>query len=66
VDLGRCIGCAICVTTCPSGALKLEEKATPRVPPDGTQALYMQLLQDRYGPIGMLKLAAKKALGMKV
>jgi len=66
VDLGRCIGCAICVTTCPSGALKLEEKATPRVPPDGTQALYMKLLQDRYGAIGMLKLAAKKALGMKI
>lgn len=66
VDLDRCIGCAICVTTCPSGALKLEEKAARRVPPDGTQALYLKILQERYGPVGMLKLAAKKALGMNV
>lgn len=66
VDLSRCIGCAICVTTCPSGALRLEEKTAPRVPPDGTQALYLKILQERYGPVGMLKLAAKKALGMKI
>lgn len=66
VDLARCIGCAICVTTCPSDALRLEAKAATRVPPDGTQALFMKILQERYGPVGMLKLAAKKALGMKI
>jgi len=66
VDLARCIGCAVCVTTCPSDALRLEPKAAPRVPPDATQALYLKILQERYGPLGMLKLAAQKALGMKI
>jgi Na+-translocating ferredoxin:NAD+ oxidoreductase subunit B len=66
VDLARCIGCAICVTTCPSDALRLEAKAVPRVPPDGTQQLYVKILQERYGPVGMLGVAAKRALGMKI
>jgi electron transport complex protein RnfB len=26
VDRDRCIGCGLCVTTCPSGALKLKAK----------------------------------------
>jgi hypothetical protein len=46
--------------------LRLEPKAAPRVPPDATQALYLRILQERYGPLGMLKLAAQKALGMKI
>ncbi len=65
VDYGRCIGCGLCVTTCPSGALRLAEKAERKVPPDDTKALYMQLLQERYGPWGMAKLAWRKLLGMK-
>jgi ferredoxin len=65
VDHARCIGCGLCVTTCPSGALQLVEKAQRKVPPDDTKALYMQLLQERYGPWGMAKLAGRKLLGMK-
>ena len=65
VDHARCIGCGLCVTTCPSGALRLAEKAQRKVPPDDTKALYMQLLQERYGPWGMAKLAGRKLLGMK-
>ena len=65
VDHARCIGCGLCVTTCPSGALQLAEKAQRKVPPDDTKALYMQLLQERYGPWGMAKLAGRKLLGMK-
>src|ERR1039457_5195319 len=65
VDHARCIGCGLCVTTCPSGALQLVEKARRKVPPDDTKALYMQLLQERYGPWGMAKLAGRKLLGMK-
>ncbi len=66
VDRGRCIGCGLCVTTCPSGALRLKAKAQPRVPPDDTRALYFQMLQERYGALGLARAGAKKALGMKV
>jgi ferredoxin len=65
VDHARCIGCGLCVSTCPSGALRLVENPNRKVPPDDTKALYMQLLQDRYGPWGMAKLAGRKLLGMK-
>src|ERR1035441_2262377 len=33
VDRLRCIGCALCVTTCPSGALRLQANEKPRIPP---------------------------------
>ena len=66
VDRLRCIGCGLCATTCPSGALRLEPNEEPRIPPDDTQALYLKMLQDRYGPWGMAKLGAKKMLGLKI
>ena len=65
VDEARCIGCALCVTTCPSGALKLKPKAAPKIPPDDSRALYITLLRERYGPLGMASLAGRKLLGMK-
>ena len=65
VDRARCIGCGLCVSTCPSGALRLLENPQRKVPPDDTRALYMQLLQERYGPLGMAKLAGRKLLGLK-
>lgn len=65
VDDARCIGCALCVTTCPSGALKLKPKAASKIPPDDTQALYVTLLRERYGPLGMASLGGRKLLGMK-
>jgi Fe-S-cluster-containing hydrogenase component 2 len=66
VDRERCIGCALCVTTCVSGALRLEPNETTKVPPDNTQALYLKMFQDRYGPWGMAKLGVRKMLGMKI
>jgi electron transport complex protein RnfB len=65
VDEARCIGCGLCVTTCPSGALKLKPKAAPKIPADDTKALYIKLLRERYGPLGMASLAGRKLLGMK-
>jgi ferredoxin len=66
VDAARCIGCALCITTCPSGALRLEARPERATPPDDRKALYMQILQDRYGPWGMAKIGARKLLGMKI
>jgi Na+-translocating ferredoxin:NAD+ oxidoreductase subunit B len=66
VDRTRCIGCALCMTTCPSGALKLKENEVRKTPPDDTRQLYMRILQERYGPWGTAKIAARKLLGMKI
>jgi ferredoxin len=62
----RCIGCGLCVTTCSTGAMRLEEKERTTAPPASTAALYAKIYEERYGPIGMLAAAGKKALGMKV
>ncbi len=61
----RCIGCGLCVTTCPSGAMRLKEKAAPKTPPDDTKALYMKLLKERYGPIGVAGIVGRRLLGLK-
>ncbi len=65
VERSRCIGCGLCLTTCPSGALHLEPKPAPRVPPGDTQALYLKMLQERYGPWGMVKIGLRRKLGLK-
>jgi ferredoxin len=66
VNRARCIGCALCLTTCPSGALRLEAVDRPQDPPDDTKALYLKLFEDRFGRWGMAKLGARKMLGMKI
>ncbi|HZT28719.1 MAG TPA: 4Fe-4S binding protein [Bryobacteraceae bacterium] len=66
VDRGLCIGCGLCLSTCPSGALRMQTRERQNVPPRNTRALYLQLLQERYGSWGMAKLAARKMLGMKI
>jgi electron transport complex protein RnfB len=65
VDRARCIGCALCVTACPSGALHLKAKEEARVPPADAEALFVKILQERYGPWGLLKLMTRKTLGMQ-
>jgi formate hydrogenlyase subunit 6/NADH:ubiquinone oxidoreductase subunit I len=66
VDLARCIGCGLCVTTCPSGAVRLKEREARKVPPNDTGALYMKILQERYGPLRTATIAGKWLLGRKV
>jgi Fe-S-cluster-containing hydrogenase component 2 len=62
----HCIGCGLCVGTCPSGSITLTKKAHPRVPPKNTPALYLQQYRDRYGALGLAAAAGKHLLGLKV
>jgi Fe-S-cluster-containing hydrogenase component 2 len=66
VDRARCIGCALCISTCPSGALRLEAVEHPKEPPDDTKALYLKMFEDRFGRWGMAKLGIRRMLGMKI
>jgi ferredoxin len=49
VDLDRCIGCGLCVTTCETEALSLHTKAGEErcEPPATAQEYMMQLAQER-------------------
>jgi ferredoxin len=66
VDLLRCIGCGLCVSTCPEGAIQLREKEEARTPPRSQDDLYKTIMMERFGPLGTVKIVAKKALGMKI
>lgn len=61
----RCIGCGLCVSTCPSGALKLHRKDGKRPPPKDTRALYIRMFRDRYGMAGTAGAVAGHLLGRK-
>jgi Pyruvate/2-oxoacid:ferredoxin oxidoreductase delta subunit len=66
VDKTRCIGCGLCVTTCPSGAMVLKEKPEKRRPPLNMGALYAKILAERYGAWGAAKMAGQALAGRKV
>lgn len=66
VDKLRCIGCGLCVSTCSDEAIQLFRREKVKTPPTNERALYMKILQERFGPYGTAKIAAKKALGLKI
>ena len=66
VDGVLCIGCGLCVTTCPGGAIQLFAKEEAKAPPRSQEELYRKITTERFGVMGTAKLAAKRALGMKI
>jgi Fe-S-cluster-containing hydrogenase component 2 len=44
LDLARCIGCGLCVPTCPENAISLVKKAQEIVPPETEEDLYDKIL----------------------
>ncbi len=66
VDLLLCIGCGLCVTTCPDEAIRLREKTETKTPPKTQNALYQKIMMERFGPLGTAKIVAKKVLGLKI
>ncbi len=61
----RCVGCALCVTTCPSEAMTLRRNDRRPPPPKDTSSLYSTMFQERYGPLGAAAAVAGHLLGRK-
>jgi NAD-dependent dihydropyrimidine dehydrogenase PreA subunit len=66
VNRDRCIGCGNCVMTCTMESIKLAPKGKQLVPPRSHEALYMDIAKKKFGMLGMLKMAARAATGLKV
>ena len=49
INPNRCIGCGLCVSTCPAGALRLEAKSEHQryEPPETGQEFYQDMARER-------------------
>jgi len=66
VDLDRCIGCGLCVSTCSTGALGLRPRLYPTTPPRGLAGLYRRITVDRFGVLGTARILGRVLLGRQV
>ncbi len=62
VDLKRCIGCGLCVPTCPERAIGLTYKDNETVPPKTQEDFYDTILADKSTFAGKIRNASLKAL----
>jgi Fe-S-cluster-containing hydrogenase component 2 len=47
INLERCIGCGVCVPTCPEEAIELIEKEEKMVPPKNAVETYQKIAQEK-------------------
>ncbi len=66
VDHDRCIGCGLCVSTCTTGALRLQARDQPQVPPKDLVGLYRRITVDRFGVLGTAGMVARALLGRPI
>jgi Fe-S-cluster-containing hydrogenase component 2 len=66
VDEDRCIGCGLCVPTCPSEALSLVPKSRETIPPADQRSLYKKILVERFGPLRTLGMMGRALLGRRI
>ncbi len=65
-DPDRCIGCGLCVPTCRQHAIRLIKKDKEWVPPKRSNDMYKQIMMERFGIWGSMKIAGKAILGLKI
>jgi Pyruvate/2-oxoacid:ferredoxin oxidoreductase delta subunit len=59
VDLNRCIGCGLCIPTCPQKAMSLKKRANEVRPPQTRDDLYDIIMSHKKGRFGKLKIKGK-------
>jgi electron transport complex protein RnfB len=64
VDKNRCLGCGLCVPTCPVNAVTLVPRSIETRPPETRQELYEILLAGKKDRMGKLKLFGRLAKDM--
>lgn len=65
-DENRCIGCGLCVTKCPTSAIRLVRRKDAKAPPRTTDAMYLRMYRDRFGLTGLVRAGLRKVLGKKI
>ncbi len=66
IDLARCIGCGLCVTTCSTGAMRLVPNTTSAEPPKTMQSLYLDMYRERFGRWETAKAIGGALLGRRI
>ena len=66
VNLDRCIDCGACFVACKNGAHTLHKKEKTYVPPKNQDAMYQQIMVERFGIDDTMKMVSKIHTGEKV
>ena len=59
MNLDRCIGCGVCVSTCPQKAIALNKRPVEVKPPETREDLYEIIMANKKGRWEKLKLTGK-------